>query len=274
MYELGRDEVWIPMAYDAIQRQRDDGRLAMAGGNIEITDPASAGEVCLRAYQKTGDVLFLNGAERMLDYLRTAPRTPKGTLCHMLPSEGSRSRQVWVDSMYMAPPFLAVMGEYQEAVHQLQGMADELTDPETGLLFHMYDAGKERFLRRQLWSTGNGWALMGMARVHDEIASSDPVEAAGLEQKIRKMLPAMLRFQCDDGRFHDVMDDPTTFMDGTAGLMMAVCVYRGVLGGWLDESLLFAADAAFEGASAHIDSMGILHEVCGCPSFDHQGTSA
>lgn len=32
LYEAGREELWIPMAYDAIRRQGADGRLAMVGG--------------------------------------------------------------------------------------------------------------------------------------------------------------------------------------------------------------------------------------------------
>ena len=236
LYELGREELWLPMACDAVKRQLADGRLAMAGGSIEVTDPASAGEVCLRAWERTGEAFFRDAAERMLGYLlHTAPRTPDGILCHMRPEEGSASRQVWVDSMYMAPPFLAAMGEAEEALRQLRGMAAYLRDPETGLLFHQYDAGEKRFLRRQLWATGNGWALLGMARVRDCLALAMPEEAARLGAEIRRLLTAMLRYQRRDGRFHDVLDDPQTFVDGTAGLMLAACVYRGIAGGWLWE---------------------------------------
>ena len=32
LYEAGREDLWIPMAYDAVKRQSPDGRLAMAGG--------------------------------------------------------------------------------------------------------------------------------------------------------------------------------------------------------------------------------------------------
>ena len=46
LYEAGREELWIPMAYDAIQRQGADGRLAMIGGEPAVSDPAANGEVC------------------------------------------------------------------------------------------------------------------------------------------------------------------------------------------------------------------------------------
>nr|MCR4895377.1 glycosyl hydrolase [Lachnospiraceae bacterium] len=76
LYEAGREDLWIPMAYDAIKRMAPDGRLAMVGGGEAVSDPAANGEVCLRAYEKTGDEFFRAGAERMLEYLlERAPRT-------------------------------------------------------------------------------------------------------------------------------------------------------------------------------------------------------
>ena len=69
LYEAGMDELWIPMAYDAVRRQAEDGRLAAIGGETAVSDPAANGEVCLRAYERTGDLYFLRGAERMLEVL-------------------------------------------------------------------------------------------------------------------------------------------------------------------------------------------------------------
>ena len=54
----------------------------------------------------------------MLDYLmKDAPRTDDGVLYHNTVSfaEGFSPNQLWIDAAYMAPPFLAVMGELDEA---------------------------------------------------------------------------------------------------------------------------------------------------------------
>ena len=84
LYEAGYDELWIPMAYEAVNRISDDGRLAAQGGGAAVSDPASNGEVCLRAYEKTGDEFFLQGAQKMLDYLLyKAPRTQDGLICYI-----------------------------------------------------------------------------------------------------------------------------------------------------------------------------------------------
>ena len=142
LYEAGRDELWIPMAYDAVKRQGADGRLAMLGGGAAVSDPAANGEVCLRAYEKTGDSFFLEGARRMLDYLeKTAPRTKDGIICHNEVSfhDGHSSRQLWIDGLYMVPPFLAAMGRIREAAEQSEGYIRALYDESAGLFYHIID---------------------------------------------------------------------------------------------------------------------------------------
>jgi rhamnogalacturonyl hydrolase YesR len=133
LYEAGYDELWIPMAYDAVKRMDHEGRLAMIGGGEAISDPAANGEVCLRAYEKSGDDFFKKGADAMLDYLMNkATRTEDGVILHNDVSffEGFTKYQLWADGLYMVPPFLAVMGELDEALLQIRGYKRHLYDAE------------------------------------------------------------------------------------------------------------------------------------------------
>jgi unsaturated rhamnogalacturonyl hydrolase len=278
MYEAGQTEIWVAMAHDAILRQKEDGRLAVINDNIAVTDPAANGEVCLRAWELTGDTFYRDGARRMMDYLmKDAPRTPDGIIYHNTISfaEGYSPDQLWIDAAYMAPPFIAVMGEVEEAAKQLEGYFRYLQDKETKVLFHNYDVGTGRFVRRLRWATGNGWALMGVARVAVEakkrgkLALYEELTAMGNE-----LLDAVLRYQLPDGRFRDILDDPDSFVDGTSSMMLSVYVYRGVLEGWLDKKYLDCAERAYAAVSQHVDRFGIIHQVCGCPHFVSQGTSA
>ena len=138
LFEAGREDLWIPMAYDAIKRQSTDGRLAMPGSNAAVSDPAANGEVCLRAFEVTDNPFYLMGAQRMLNYLETAaPRTREGIICHNTVSfeEGFSPDQLWIDGLYMVPPFLAVMGKVSEAAKQIKGYIRHLFDRDTGLFF-------------------------------------------------------------------------------------------------------------------------------------------
>ena len=278
LFEAGYDDLWLPMAYDSVTRMNKDGRLAMVGGGATVCDPASNGEVCLKAYKKTGDEFFLHGAEKMLEYLlKYAPRTSDGLICHSSKSffEGFSAGQVWADGLYMMPPFLAVMGEPDEAMKQIRGYRKHLYDTENRLFFHIKDVDGDRFVRKLHWATGNGWALMGLARVIGTAKESGRTQICGeLTEYLTELLDSMLRFVTEDGRFKDILDQEDSFADGTAAMMMAAAVYRGIKEGYLSGKYRVYADKAFEIVTEKIDQYGIVREVCGCPDFVEQGTSA
>ncbi len=278
LMEAGRDELWIPMAYDAVKRQSEDGRLAMIGGGPAVSDPAANGEVCLRAYEKTGDAFFRRGAERMLAYLEhTAPRTADGIICHNNVSFDSRfsAAQLWVDGLYMVPPFLAAMGRVREAAEQIRGYIRHLWDGEAGLFFHIVDTESGRYVRRKHWATGNGWALMGLARVTEAAGAAGKMQIRDeMAEVMNRLLEAMLAWQGADGRFHDILDEPDRFLDGTSSAMMAAAVFRGILGGYVPAKRREAAEAALRAVGGSMDEMGLIRGVCGCPDFTEEGTSA
>lgn len=278
VWELGDVATAVAMAHDAVLRQKEDGRLAVINDNIAVTDPAANGEVVWRAYEITGNEFYKVAAERMLNYLmQRAPRTDKGIICHNEISfyEGFSAEQIWVDSVYMAPPFLAVMGEPDEAAKQIEGCFDYLQDEETGLLFHIYDPGTGKFVRKKRWATGNGWALLGIARVIETAKEKDRNDIVdSLAKRGTALLNSMLRYQLPDGRFHDIMDEKDSFAEGTAAMMMAAAIYRGVHAGWLPDDYIFHADLVYGNMPKYVDEYGIIHEVCGCPDFASVGTSA
>ncbi|MBP5653644.1 MAG: glycoside hydrolase family 88 protein [Lachnospiraceae bacterium] len=278
LYELGCDALWLPMAYDAVKRMNKDGRLAMVGGGATVCDPASNGEVCLRAYQKTGDRFFMDGAGKMLEYLmEKAPRTSDGLICHSTRSffEGYTTGQVWADGVYMMPPFLAVMGELDEALTQIRGYRKHLYDAENKLFYHIKDVDGDRFVRKLHWATGNGWVLMGLAGVIAAAKEKGRTEIAEeLTGYLVEVLDGMRRFATADGRFKDILDSEDSFIDGTSAMMMAATVYRGIKEGFLDVKYREYADKAFRAVTGKVDRYGIIREVCGCPDFVAEGTSA
>lgn len=278
IYESGDYITAVAMAHDAVLRQQPDGRLAVTGNNIAVTDPAANGEMVIRSYDITGDIIYKNAADKMYNYLMdVAPRTDLNILCHNEISfhEGFSPNQIWVDSIYMAPPFIAVYGNVDEAYNQIIGMINYLKDNNTGLLYHIYDAGQSRFLRKLLWATGNGWALLGIARVIDEARKCNKTEIADSLIGIgTELLDNILKYQLEDGRFHDILNDSTSFVEGASAMMVATFIYRGIHNGWLPEMYKKSADAIYNTMDKYVDEYGVIHEVCGCPDFLTVGTSA
>jgi rhamnogalacturonyl hydrolase YesR len=280
LLESADTAAFIAMAHDAVLRQAPDGRLAVTGENIAVTDPAANGEAVWRAYEHTGDELYKHAAENLLKYYsRKAPRTLQGLVCHndISFAEGYSPQQIWADSCYMLPPFLAVMGEWGEAQKQLDGYLCCLSDPKTGLLFHIYDAGTGRFVRKKLWATGNAWALLGIGRM---ISLSKCEKIRGKYIKTgTELLNSMLKYQCKFGLFFDILDDTNSFEEGTSAMMTAAFIYRGIAENWLNRKYITNADLVYDNihggeSSCKIDKYGIIRGVCGCPHFNSLGTSA
>ena len=267
--ELGDTDTVVLMAKEAVLRQSNDGRLAMMGDNHAVTDPAANGEAVLYAAQVTGDRSLRAASKRMLDYLLTqAPKTEKDILHHI-----TTRPQVWIDSMYMAPPFLAVAGHPSEAVKQIEGFRDLLWQPDKELFSHIWDDGEQSFAREACWGVGNGWATAGMTRVIRALPATMADEKQRLINYVKAAVDGCLAHQREDGLFHNVVDDPATFVETNLSQMLAYTIYRGVKGEWLGARYLEAADRMRQAVHNKVDAYGLVQEVCGAPVFDHPGTA-
>jgi len=269
LLELGEIELVILMAKDAVLRQLDDGRLAVVSSNHGVTDPAANGEAVLFAAEKTGDPVLRKGAEKMLDYLlHKAPRTKGGTLHHI-----DNKPQVWIDSVYMAPPFIAVAGRPDEAVKQIEGFRTLLWDSQKSLFSHIWDENKDDFFRKDCWGVGNGWAAAGMTRVIKALPSRMKAEKRKIVNYVKEVIDGCLVHQRNDGLFHDVVDDSKSFVETNLAQMLAYSIYRGIKGGWLDLSYKKQADRMRKAAHGKLDKHGLVQDVCGAPNFDSPGTA-
>lgn len=269
LLELGETDLVVLLAKDAVVNQLKDGRLGLNEGNAAVADPASNGEPVLFAAKVTGDPALKAAADHMLDFmLYRAPRTRDGIIFH-----NYIENQIWVDACYMAPPFLAIAGHPDEAVKQLVGYRDRLFDPAMRLYYHIWDEDLQAYRRKLFWGVGNGWAAAGIARVIHALPEAMVQERAMLAGFAKEVLDGALKYQRDDGLFHDILDDPTTFVETNAAQMFAYAIYRGVARGWLDRAYLEAADRMRRAAYAKVDDYGLVQGVCGAPHFNRSGTA-
>ena len=267
--EQGDRDVVIAMAREAAYRQEADGRAAMMGGQAAVTDPCAPGEALIYAYEETGDEYFKRAYEKLLHWARVdAPRNEDGIVYHL-----DNSPEMWVDSFYMLPPFLARGGYYAEAMDQIRGYWNLLFRPEKKLLAHMWHDGEKRFLREDVWGVGNGWAMAGMTRVLRSLPDEFAAEKAELAQKINTLLEGALALQLENGLFYDVPDRPDTFLETNFAQMVAYTIYRGVKGGWVSANLLPAAEKIRAAVWSKLDGYGMVQDVCGAPTFDKPGTA-
>ena len=269
LLELGEEDLVILMAKEAVVRIWDDGRLGQVCDNHGVTDPGANGEAVLWAARKTGDTKLKAGAARMLDYfLHKAPRRKDGTLYHI-----DDKPQVWIDSMYMAPPFLALAGDPEEALRQIEGFRKLLWNKEHKLFSHIWDDAKSDFGRKDFWGVGNGWAAAGMTRVLRALPDRMAAEKTRLQGCIKDVLDGCLAHQRPDGLFRDVLDNSKAFVEVNLAQILAYTIYRGVKAGWLNALYIAKADEMRQAARAKVDGLGLVQGVCGSPTFEAPGTA-
>jgi unsaturated rhamnogalacturonyl hydrolase len=257
------------MARDSVTRQTSDGRLADLSDS-GIVNCGSAGEAVLWAARRTREPHLLDAFDRQLRWLlRDAPRAPDGALFHI-----ARARECWVDTVYMVVPFLVVAGHVEEAEQQLMAHRERLFNSEAGLYAWRWDEDTARVTHPEHWGTGNGWVVAAIARTLRLLEGVYPEFAASAATHARTVLDACLTYRNpDDGLFHNVVDDTSTFGEANLAQMLAYGALTGVADGWLPATYADVGRSLLESARRKLDGYGFVTGVCGSPRFDRQGTS-
>lgn len=267
--DSGRTADALAIARDAVALADADGRLAARGDDGWVNGGALGEAVALLAAEGDGEAAAALDRQRWW-FLRWSPRDDEGVVWHL-----SGREEVWADSVYMVVPFLVLTGDVAPADMQYRMHREHLWDESTGLYRHKVNTVTEERVRDQPWAGGNGWVTAGIARALHLGGEALPEEMRGRwERDTRALLDAVSAHETPDGRFHDVLDDHTTFKDGTAGLMFAYAAFTGVVDGWLDGSFAPRAQRWMDAALERVDAHGVVRGVCGAPHFDREGTSA
>jgi rhamnogalacturonyl hydrolase YesR len=165
------------------------------------------------------------------------------------------------------------MGHYDEALAQIEGFRRRLWNPEKKLLAHIWDDQKQEFKDGDFWGGGNGWASAGLARVIRSLPADRRADRDRLTDFARQIIDGCMSHQRADGLFHNVIDQPTTFVETNAAQMLAFGIYSGIADGWLPANYSVHANRMRTAARAKMDAFGFVHGVCGAPDFNRPGTS-
>ncbi len=263
----GEPELARLLAREAVARADADGQLGALGDDALVDSGTLLEATMLLAGD--GDPVAAAAAERERWWLlRYSPRDDSGVVHHR-----HGSREVWADSVYTVVPALVATGDVAPADMQYRMHREHLWHASTGLYGHRFDLAAGAFIRPRPWAAGTGWVASGLAR-----ALAIGVEAEAVRDRwrheTRALLDACAVHERDDGRFHDTLDDPSSFVDGGAGLMFAYAAFTGVADRWLPETYAEHAERWAAASLARVDRLGVVREVGGAPTFDRPGSSA
>ncbi|MFZ1085468.1 MAG: glycoside hydrolase family 88 protein [Terracidiphilus sp.] len=252
----------------AMVQRTPDGRLGVVISGSP-TDPAMGGAAYAKAAEWSGDAQIGKAVDGLLHWIRIgAPRNADGILYHTF-----HAPEMWSDGLNCAPPFLAAVGFYDEALQQIDGYRKRLWNPEKKLLAHIWDDGQQQFKDGNFWGGGNGWAAAGLARVWRSLPSERAQDRNRVAIFAREIVDGCLAHQRADGLFHNVVDQPASFVETNLAQMLAFAIYEGIAAKWLPASYQARADRMRAAARLKMDADGYVQGACGAPNFDRPGPS-
>jgi unsaturated rhamnogalacturonyl hydrolase len=167
----------------------------------------------------------------------------------------------WIDDMYMitALQVQAYRATHDEkyldrAAKTMAAYLDKLQQP-NGLFFHAPDA-------QFYWSRGNGWEAAGMAELLLNLPKHHRLRPRILDG-YNKMVAALLKYQGEDGLWHQLIDHPESWAETSGTGMFTFAMITGVRKGWLPAKTYGpAARNAWLGLVKHIDDKANVTDVC------------
>lgn len=270
VFEYGRPDIGMLMVREALRRSDGKGLLGITNPAMDSVDCGANGLPLYYAYQYTGDRAYWAALQRLADWLEfSAPRGASGQLYH-----NPGSRKMMIDGIYHILPPLAAAGRAGFAAQQAELFHRRHYDSKTGLYRQFWDEDGNSFCRRELWGGGQGWMAGALALACRLLPPEDGETKKTLGERLNRLLKAMKNYLREDGRFHDVLDDPSTFPEVTASLMMCYTVYQGISALVVPAEEKRDADRVLELLERYVDEQGFVNSACASPGFDRPGNSA
>jgi unsaturated rhamnogalacturonyl hydrolase len=191
-------------------------------------------------------------------------RLDDGTLSRSRPLPKS----LWLDDLYMGVPALAQMGKltgeqeyFDDAVKQVTQFGARMFNREKGLWMHGWVQSMTKHPEFR-WARANGWALLAMTELLEVLPENHAGRAAVLDL-YRAHVNGLAEVQGKDGRWHQLLDRPDSYLETSATAIYAFCIARGVNRGWLDAQAYGPMAAlAWHAVTTQVNEQGQVENVC------------
>lgn len=271
-------------AYEAYMKSYMDYFIDEEGGIKDYDycdfnlDKINPGNNLIILHQRTGEEKYLKAIDQLVIQLENQKHNPDGGFWH----KAIYPYQMWLDGVYMSSPFMAryasVYGEpewYDEVVRQITLIEKHTLDPETGLLYHAYDASRGMKWSDDLtgcsphfWGRAMGWYMMAMVDALDFFPQGHPGRKEIIDILRRTSEALLMVRDAKTGLWYQVLDmggEPGNYLEASASCMFTYAFAKGAQEGYLDENYLEVANASFDSILEEF----IILEEDGLVSIDH-----
>lgn len=219
---------------------------------------------------------------RVVDHIMNdASRLDDGTFARFTPDTMS----VWADDLFMSSIVLLKMYELtaekkylDEVINQVLSFDQYLIDEPSKLYWHGFFSGSGEHSSTK-WARANGWTVMAKIELLLAMPDNHPQKAEVLETFIRHC-EGLLAVQSKEGRWHQVLDDPSSYLETSATAMFVRGFAAGITEGWLDKEMYEdATELGWASLTRQFDEEGnVIGIVRGTPimfsdeEYDNWGT--
>jgi unsaturated rhamnogalacturonyl hydrolase len=221
------------------------------------------GSVPLELYMQTKEQRYLTLGKHIADKQWGPPEGPRVKAeSHYYFNKGMTwQTRMWIDDMFM---ITAVQSQAYRATGDtvyINRAAREMVlyldtlQKENGLFYHAPDVPF-------FWGRGDGWMAVGMSELLRSLPKSNP-NYARIMKGYKLMMTSLLKYQGEEGMWHQLIDDPTSWAETSCTGMFTFAFITGVKEGWLDKKLYApAARKAWLKLITYINADGDITEVC------------
>ena len=245
-------------------------------------DCTAPGLAMVQIYRATQDPLVLQGALGLAHYLVARPRIdgvfktwdhsplqepygPQRLDAQEQALLANPPSGVFIDCLHFDPPFLTALGAASgeddlvaEGARQAVGYV-RLLQTASGLFDHFVLEGSARTYGPG-WGRGQGWALLGLLDVLDELPPEHACRQE-LADSAARLIAAMIRLQRDDGHWYAVVDDPASGDETSTAAFMAAGMLRAAEASVSGDHARAASQRALDAALKSTNNEGILGGV-------------
>lgn len=220
-------------------------------------------------YEETGNKQYLPYLEAWGKWLyEDLPRTERGGFQHVTFGDLNEN-EMWDDTLMMSVLTLAKLGKLfnnddyiEEAKKQFLLHIQFLADKKTGLWYHGWNFNSRDNFAGAFWGRGNSWVTIAIPEFLElvDFKENDAVKAF-LTMNLQYQIDALQKYQDPSGFWHTLVDDTSSYIEGSATAGFAYGILKSVHNGYIDDSYKPMAMKAVQALLANIDETGALAYV-------------
>jgi unsaturated rhamnogalacturonyl hydrolase len=196
-------------------------------------------------------------------------RTEYGGMQHVTYTT-KHHNQLWDDTLMMTVLPLAKIGVVLNRPHYVNEAKKQflthiryLGDRQTGLFYHgwSFENGGHNYANA-LWARGNSWVTIAIPEIIEilDLQPGDPIREF-LVDTLNAQVSAIAKLQGEDGRWHTLLNDPTSYLESSASAGFAFGILKSVRKRYVSDSYLPVGVKAVKGILKKIDEKGELLET-------------